>query len=151
MHISTSLSHISTHTLKTNIPETQCLTTLWGLLGQFNTLQCDMSSWHLCICECVWSVLTGNRGLGPTLASGMLPLPMPRASMLKVKAATPRPLPAIAAGLLCTCNTHSPHAFRQLHCQTRVDTSSCTTACIALCLTLPAVERLSALKQYIRD
>lgn len=50
-------------------------------------------------------ILTGNRGLGPTLASGMLPLPMPRASMLKVKEPTPRPLPAMAAGLSSGCNT----------------------------------------------
>lgn len=97
-----------------------------GLSDGFNILRYDIRHHTItCLCArvvCVWA-LTGNSGLGPTLASGMLPLPMPRASILKVKAATPRPLPAMAAGLLWPCNTESA-CLTQLHHQTRVHTAN---------------------------
>lgn len=65
---------------------------------------CEAESCNACAC----SVLTGNSGLGPTLASGMLPLPMPRASILNVNEATPRPLPAMTAELPWTCSPDDP-------------------------------------------
>lgn len=82
-------------------------------------VQCEAESCNACVC----SVLTGNSGLGPTLASGMLPLPMPRASILNVNEATPRPLPAMTAKLPWTRSPDDPR-FCQLavnHVQTRMN------------------------------
>lgn len=116
---------------------------------KMNLMHCNVICHHIKDCfVCVCMLLTGNSGLGPTLASGMLPLPMPRASILKVKAATPRPLPAMAAKLLTTCST-APTCPGQLHCQTRVCTASeCTTVFIAFCLTLPPIKRYKTVTYF---